>query len=91
MTRKNFGAAIRILARQKPFIPYSLELANDERLDVNHSEAIDSRNPLFLHLKSGRIAQLVRLAWRRSDSPEARRGRLIVSRSRHGRHSGDPS
>ena len=56
MTRVNFEAALRIFSRQRPFIPFCLELTSGERLDVKHPEAIVlhdqfyyNRSPTGLH------------------------------------------
>lgn len=40
MTRENFERILRSISGRTPFRPFTLELANGSRIEVNHPEAL---------------------------------------------------
>jgi hypothetical protein len=49
MTRDNFERVWRAFLRKQPFQPFTLELVNGSRLDINHPEVLRQQGDLIVY------------------------------------------
>ena len=49
MTRENFERVWRAFLQKQPFLPFTLELSNGSRLEINHPEALRQQGDLLVY------------------------------------------
>lgn len=53
VTRKSFQSAIDVLLDQSPFRPFTIEMVNGQRYEVDHPRALATRDGTAIFVKPG--------------------------------------